>query len=176
MNYSMLQDWVTSWLAQLLLRRPPQSDPLSLVALAGALSAYLMAALLQARAAAGWKLAFGITTLDVVIMVLFSWFVLQLAGKSERFIQTLTALAGTGAVLGVLAIPLARQMAELQPGSAKIGAVSLGWLVLFAWSLAVQAHIFRHALSARFGAGVLLACLHTAIAISLLEFFFFGEG
>jgi hypothetical protein len=36
----------------------------------------------------------------------------------------------------------------------------------------VQAHIFRHALSSRYGIGLLVAGLHTVVAIVLLNYFF----
>ena len=48
----------------------------------------------------------------------------------------------------------------------------LAWLALLAWSIAVQAHIFRHALSTRYGIGLLLAGAHTILAIAILESLF----
>ncbi len=42
---------------------------------------------------------------------------------------------------------------------------------MLVWSVAVEAHIFRHALSSRYATGVLVACLHTALAITVLSYF-----
>ena len=44
----------------------------------------------------------------------------------------------------------------------------LAWLLMLVWSIAVQAHIFRHALSTAYGSGLLLAGLHTVLIVTLV--------
>jgi hypothetical protein len=164
--------WPLSWLEQCLMRRAPQDDPLSYSALLGSLAAYVILDLSQAGASSGWVVSVGMTVMDTLVMIVFTWTVLMVVKKSPRFIQTLTALAGTGAVLGVLGLPLVYQAAKAHQADGPSGALVLGWLVLLAWSIAVQAHIFRHALSTRYGIGLMVAALHTVLAISLLETLF----
>ena len=161
-----------SWLEQCLLRRAPQADPASISTLGWSLLAYATLDLLQARASSGWQTSLAMTTLDMLIMVLFSWAVLRLTKKSARYLQTLTALAGTGAVLGLVGLPLIQQVAQVHPDEGPAGTLVLGWLVLLVWSILVQAHIYRHALSIRYGAGLLVAGLQIVLLISLLEIFF----
>ena len=48
----------------------------------------------------------------------------------------------------------------------------MGWLMLLVWGISVQAHIFRHALSVRYGIGLMLAGLHTVLSIALIETLF----
>ncbi|MFQ5642472.1 MAG: hypothetical protein ACE5FQ_02120 [Thiogranum sp.] len=172
MEQKQVTKWLMSWLEQCLLRRAPQADPVSLAALGGALLAYLVMDLLQARASSGWPTSLAMTVLDTLVMILFSWSVLRLTKKTARYPQTLTALAGTGAVLGLIGLPLVRQAAQLQSGEGPTGALVLGWLMLLVWSVTVQAHIYRHALSARYAAGLLIAILHMVLVISLLETLF----
>lgn len=173
MNSNTLMRWATSWVEQLLLRRAPQDDGYSPQALAGALVAYLCVDLLQASSSSAWRVAWAITLTDTLVMVLFSWAVLQIAGKPARLVQTLTALTGTGVLLGLLGVPLVWQAARAhQDGGSASAAVLLGWLVLLIWAVAVQAHIFRHALSTRYGYGLMLAGLHSVIAIVTLETLF----
>jgi len=112
------------------------------------------------------------TALDALIMVLFSWSVLRLAKKSARYLQTLTALAGTGAVLGLVGLPLIQQAARAHPGEGPAGILVLGWLMLLVWTISVQAHIYRHALSTRYGMGLLVAGLQMVLVISLLAALF----
>jgi len=99
--------------------------------------------------------------------------VLAVAGKTVRLVQTLTALAGTGALLGLIGLPLIQQAAQAHQVEAGPSAgMVLAWLALLAWSIAVKAHILRHALSMRYGSGLLLAGVHTILAIAILESLF----
>jgi len=172
MDSNTLMSWSWSWVEQLLLRRAPQDDAFSRPALALALLAYMVVDLLQAFSSSAWAVASAITLTDTLIMAGFTWAVLQLAGKSPRLVQTLTALAGTGALLGIPGVPLVWHAVRAHQAGGPSAAVVAGWLVLLVWTVAVQAHIFRHALSVRYGFGLMIAGLHTVIAIYTLEIFF----
>ena len=67
---------------------------------------------------------------------------LQVRKLPERMPQTLSALAGTGIILGALAFGLLLQ-ADPEVNQPLLG---LTYLLLVGWSLAVDAHIYRHAL------------------------------
>jgi len=169
MNGKRIGRWLLSWLEQCLLRRAPQADPVSATAMGWSLLAYVALDLLQARASSDWQTSLGMSALDVLIMVLFSWSVLRLTKKTARYMQTLTALAGTGAVLGLVGLPLIQRAAQVHMDEGPSGTLVLGWLLLLVWSISVQAHIYRHALSTRYGAGLLVAGLQMVLVISLLE-------
>ncbi len=110
-----IKPWLVSWLQQCLLRRAPQDDPLSYSALQWSIASYMLMDLLQARASSDWSVSLRLTILDTLVMVLFVWTLLLLMKKSARFIQTLTALAGTGALLGVIGLPLIAHAAQAPP-------------------------------------------------------------
>lgn len=167
-----IQAQLFSWLEQCLLRRAPQDDVLSWQRLQWALFAYIALDLAQARVSSDWMLSLGMTVLDTLILILFSWSVLRIAGKTVRYPQALTALAGTGVILGFLGLPLTLRAAQLHAGAGPDIALAMGWLLLLGWNIAVQAHIYRHALSASYGAGLLVAGAQTVLAISLLETLF----
>ena len=169
MRTDLIQRWLLSWLQQCLLRRAPQDDPLSYSALQWSIAGYALLDLLQAGAGSDWSVSVGMTVLDILVMVLFVWTVLLLGKKSARFSQTLTALAGTGVVLGLLGLPLILLATGAQGAGDPAAVVVLGWLLLLFWSIAVEAHILRHALSTGYGTGLLLAGLHTVLIIILLE-------
>jgi hypothetical protein len=162
-----------SWLQQCLLHRAPQDDPQSYPMMMLGLAAYAVMDLLQARASSSWQLSLAMTAADTLLVVLFARVVLMVARKPERYVQTLTALAGTGAIVGLVGLPLV-QMAERsrqleQPVG---GGLLLAWLLLVGWSVTVQAHIFRHALSTGIGIGLLVAGLHLVLAIGLFRLAF----
>ena len=171
-NSNEFKSWLMSWFEQCLLRRAPQDDALSYRALLWALFAYVVIDLVQASMTSVWGVSLGMTVLDTVVLVVFTWLVLRVMGRSARFVQTLTAVAGTGALLGLVAMPLVLQASRANQGDGQTGTLVLGWLVMLVWSITVQANIFRHALSTRYGAGLLVAGLHTVLVIALLDYFF----
>jgi cytochrome b len=172
MRTDPIKRWLVSWLQQCLLRRAPQDDPLSYSALQWSIVAYVLMDLLQARASSDWPASLGLTTRDTLVLVLFAWTVLLLMKKSARLVQTLTALAGTGTVLGIVGLPLILQAAQTQAEDGPAGILVLAWLLMLVWSIAVQANIFRHALSTAYGSGLLLAGLHTVLIVTLVETLF----
>jgi hypothetical protein len=83
----------------------------------------------------------------------------------ERLAQTLSALAGTGAILGALAFPLLIQADpdQNQPILAMV------WFGVFIWSLVVDGHIYRSALSITLPQGLLVAVLLLGASYVLIE-------
>jgi hypothetical protein len=81
--------------------------------------------------------------------------ILRLRGYGVRLAQTWAALAGTGLLFGLLSVLLLLTAVpdRNQP------LLALVWLAAFIWSLTVDAHIYRHALSTRWSQGILLAIL-----------------
>lgn len=89
---------------------------------------------------------------------------LKIRGLGTRTPQTISALAGTGFVFGLLSLIV---LSGFQPGQPQQN-VAMAYLALFLWSLAVDAHIYRRALSTNLSMGVLLAVLVFAANIVLL--------
>ena len=102
---------------------------------------------------------------SVTIQFLITALLLQFRRQGSRFAQTVTALAGTGLAFGAISI-LIVLMAE--PGAANPG-LALLWYGTFLWSLGVDAHIYRHALSITMSLGVLVAVLIFALNFIVIE-------
>jgi len=109
---------------------------------------------------------------SLVLLIAVPWLLLAGRGLRARYVQTLGALAGTGALFTLFFLPVAlwaqQHMAGVAPGDELSGPqMAAGWLVLglLGWRLAVNAHILRLALDAPRAAGILLA-----LAWFLLEF------
>jgi hypothetical protein len=75
--------------------------------------------------------------------------------QAARIPQTISALAGTGTIFGLLAYAL---LSQAQAGQPQPG-LATTYLALFVWSLAVDAHIYRQALAIKMSLGVLVAVL-----------------
>lgn len=93
---------------------------------------------------------------------------LRMKNLGGRVQQTLTAMAGTGILFGLISIPL---LLQFKPDTDQPG-LALAYLGLFAWSLAVDGHIYRYALSIKMSMGVLTAVLIFALNFMLLKSMF----
>lgn len=98
---------------------------------------------------------------QVIIIALL----LQARQFPSRLPQTLSALSGTGFIFGLFSLLILSRVDTDQPQPD----LALFYLVLFGWSLLVDAHIYRHALSIKMNIGVLLAVLIFAANFMLLN-------
>ena len=105
---------------------------------------------------------------SVALQFLVVALLLQLRQQFSRFSQTITALAGTGLIFGAVSILI---VIQVEPGKAAPG-LALLWYGTFLWSLAVDAHIYRHALSITMSLGVLVAVVMFALNFFIIEMMF----
>ena len=93
--------------------------------------------------------------------------VLGARGHHARIEQTLIALLGSGLVLGLVAWPVVTWLHVARTTRVDVGAPALLWLPVFVWSLLVSAHVYRHALSVRFGVGFLVTVVYVGLVLSV---------
>ncbi len=149
-----------------LFRRGPQDLPAS---------SFLLYLTLGAYAGSNFLLALGTYTpvtavmaslTDAALLAALTLSLLYLHGRGARVLQTLAALAGTGTVLAVLALPPIYWLpVHTAPG--ELSLPSLAVLVLVVWSLAIIGHIIRHALGTRLIVGLMVAMMFYWVAASV---------
>jgi len=88
---------------------------------------------------------------------------------SARIIQTLTALAGTNSLLGILIIPVLFWLEQIGLNEGDTSLPVLLLLGLIVWNLAVSAHILRHALAVPFFIGFFLTVVMYFLTVSILS-------
>lgn len=152
-----------------LLRRGPQDLPTSSILLGIALTAHMLMAVLFVAAYEGVVKAFLSGALDTVILAALTGCLLYTQRRSARFVQTLTALAGTGAIITLVTLPISGWFLGTGPESREGGLAILLLLMVTAWSVAVVGHILRHALSAPYFVGLVLAIVFLAVSIFVLR-------
>jgi hypothetical protein len=143
-------------------RRGPQDLPASPLLLALVTAAYVAVSAVQLlmlhEAGPTW---FVFVVVDPVLLICGTWLLLRLFQHPERFLQTATAVLGTGALLG-LAVYLPLQWildaAGATPESTLAGIAALALVVMFAL---VTGRILQLAMD---------ASLFTGVAISLTYF------
>jgi hypothetical protein len=155
-----------------LLRAAPQDLPASRMLLGVALGLYLLFAWLLAIPAYGQARAMPLALLDAALLIAFIQTVLYLRSRGARILQTLTAMAGSGSLLGLLALPLVLWGQPSQAEGQVGGLLLYLWLLLLVWNLLVAGHILRHALSTSLGIGVGVALLYALFSMQCVNWLF----
>jgi len=167
---------ITIWLDICLLRAGPQDLPASRTLLGLTVGSYLLVSLLLSLPGFPGGTAVLVAVLDLGLLVAFTTALLYFFGKWARLQQTLTALTGTGTLLGMLALPMVYLLSQGPEENFIAGLAALFWLFLFGWSLLVVAHIMRHALSIPFPYAIGIAVLYTLVALQLMAALFPGQA
>ena len=114
------------------------------------------------------------------LLLVLPWILLALRQRTERYVQTLSAFAGTGILFSLVYVPIALKSAALPPpvaGQAPSGEqLLIAWaaLLVVGWKLAINGHIWRHALDWPRAAGLLLAVGLFLAEVGLMRSLFAG--
>ncbi len=155
-----------------LLRRGPQDLPLSGILLAITLIAHTVMSILLSNVSLSAASALLSGVVDTVLLVVLTGALLTVQRRNARVIQTVTALAGTGAIITLVALPVSGWLHGADQAAGEGGFALLLLLILTGWSLAVAGHIFRHALSVPYFLGLVLAAVFYWISISVFRALF----
>ena len=125
-----------------LFKKGPQDVPYSPVLLHIMLLVDAAISFLMLSIGSQWPTALLQAGVGITLVLGFSWIMLYLGRRMERFYQTSCALLGTDALISFLALP---GTASLMTGRMTLLAFSV-MLGLMAWHWAVTGHIIRNAL------------------------------
>ena len=116
--------------------------------------------------------AFQVGLLDSALLVVFIQSLLLLLQRNARILQTLTAMAGSGCLLGLIALPLVLWGQPSEAEEQVSGLLLYAWLLLLVWNLLVAGHILRHALSTSLAIGIGVALLYALFSMQLVAVLF----
>jgi hypothetical protein len=114
--------------------------------------------------------------LAIAESVLYSGFVfviLALHRKSERFVQTISAILGTNAIIQLIALPLFVSSGQITTNVAETSnTIMVALLLVGGWSFAVSVFVLKEALEVRIAAAVLttLGCQMATLIILVMLF------
>jgi hypothetical protein len=146
----------------------PRSTALLLVATLANASFSLLIYQLEAPFPAALFKALLKALLEVAVLYTLTYALLFLMSYGRRFVQTMTALMGSGAILGAVALAT-MLLAPVLP--AEVGLAMLR--VNFFLNLLIIAHVLRHAVGTFFLVGLLFAF---GYALLLNKFFRFADA
>ncbi len=142
-----------------LLRANPQDLPTSNLIVGLALAAHFLANVLTGLDGANPQNALIAGAMDTLLLVALTHTGLMLRRLRERTRQTLTALAGCGALLAVFA------WAVVTAAEAVTAHAWVVWVPFLFWFLAVYGHILRQAFNVTLGVGLLLATGYVLLSL-----------
>jgi hypothetical protein len=150
-----------------LLRRGPQHLPASNGLLGLAALAYVLAGLLTTVSALGVPRAAMAGVVDAGVTAALASSLLLVHGHTPRIRQTITALFGVGTLISLLAMPVTGWLHRVHEAGEVAALPVLLMLGLIAWSLAVTAHVLRHALSTHYVVGLVAAVVFLWISVAI---------
>ena len=146
-------------------RSAPQDLPYSKFLMSLCVGCYFIVGFIVAVADQPFGQSIIITSADTGLLVGLAYLGLWVRDSIPRATQTITALAGTGALFELVGWPLVTYLQNLQEGETSGLALLLPGLVI--WNIAVIGNILKHALEIPMwiGTGIALLYIYTAIRV-----------
>jgi hypothetical protein len=143
-----------------LLRAKPQDLPTSNHLMLAALIAYGLADVIGALDMLSLGSAALAAAVDTLLLIVATHLALRWRDVENRFPQTLSALAGCGALLSLLAWAASSLTREWLPPP-------WVWVPFLVWYTLVFGHVLRHALSMALPAGVAVSLLYIILSMGV---------
>ena len=148
-----------------LLKYRPQDIPASRELLALSIVLYFLLDFLLANLDENITQALPAALIDTMFLLVFVLLLMLLRRKVNRWTQTVTALAGTGIVFGLLLMPAVIALPEPDAMTAIQQILSILLYLVLIWYVVVLAHIFRHAMSSSFALGVFVSITYLLMGV-----------
>jgi hypothetical protein len=157
-------------------RRGPQDLPVSRLLLALAVAGYVVVSVVQLallrESAATWAF---FLVVDPLLLLGWTWLVLRIFGKNERFLQTATAVFGASAVLGfAMYLPLQLLLTASGQEAASGASQAVALLLIVAFAL-VTGRILKLATDTSLFTGVAMSLTYFMV-VNLLVGLLRGPG
>lgn len=150
-------------------RNKPQDLPQSQELLLLSLLAYVIINFLLTLNVANAGLAISSSLLETALVCIITVVLLRLNRHPERLLKTLMAIAGTGCVIGIIALPLFYLVFVIQPGGFMQSIVLLLYLSLLVWNIVIMGNILRYALETTLGIGIVFAVIYIILTSMLVN-------
>jgi len=159
---------VRFWFELCLLRAAPQDISASRTVLGVSVCCYALVSVLVTTLSSGFHDGVRVALLELLLLAIFAGGLLYLFGRPARISQTLSALTGSGSLLGLPALLLV-----MVSGSGPVTPpLATGWMLLLLWNLLVNAHILRHALSGSLAIGAGFSLLYDLLSLQVIGWLF----
>jgi hypothetical protein len=101
---------------------------------------------------------------------------LNLKGVLARYQQTLTALAGGLALVGLVSLPVTGWLFWAQTHEADVGLPALLLLGILVWNIMLVAHVLRYALDVSLPLALVFSMAYMFVSLGVLNSLFMQPG
>ena len=108
--------------------------------------------------------------IQTALLMFLANLVLWIKKTPERYHQTMTALCSTGAIIGLIALPIMSYIATSGTAGVDSDSLSFGflvWLVLILWETIVIAHILKHSMDIPMIAGLSASFVYMYLSFAI---------
>lgn len=158
------------------LRANPQDIPSSTFLMVLALLSYGLFSLLISIIEIPIGNAILSSSVDTLLLMGLAIVSLWIRNLPERKTQTITALAGTGTLLQLVAWPILFWLSQDNDTLSEFSLLRWILLILVFWNVVVIAHILRHALSVTYTIGAGIALLYVYLSIRIADILFIAAS
>lgn len=144
-----------------LLRAGPEDLPASPILFRALLAVYFALGIVVNQLQSTLHDSVLLTGIELIVMLFVVAILLHARRLSARYQQTISAMAGTGSLFAILALPLLSVIAGSEADFDVSPIIMALLVVLMLWSLLVTAHIFRRALDVGPGQAVIITVVYT---------------
>ena len=116
------------------------------------------------------------SVVEIVFVLLVINILLQSRGLTHRYLQTVTAIAGTSSCISIIALPVMMLFYFFEGSEDVRVTVLAAWLMILLtlWSLAVTSHIFKQALAIKQGTAMVIAVAYVILLMTVIRFVLTG--
>lgn len=150
-----------------LFRSGPDSLPANNQLTQWVLLCYFCVSVLMNQIDMSMRISLWIGISDLLVLMAFLYLLLRFNHLLPRYQQTLSAMAGTGSLLGLLSMPLLWAFHQYAEKTDAANFILFSLMLVMFWSLMVTAHIIRRTLETSAPKAVALTMLYVVIAIVL---------
>lgn len=163
--FSLIQPFVNL----LLFRAGPQDMPASESVLKIALISCFVTDVLGAMSTLGLSLSMILSAGQIGLLAVFVFLLLKLNDKTDRWLQTLSAIFGALALINIASLPFIQNLSLVEDGKLIVTPKLMLVGVLQLWFFITMARILKDAIEIRMGRAVLLTFLIVNIVPVLLS-------
>ncbi|EIJ42405.1 hypothetical protein BegalDRAFT_1523 [Beggiatoa alba B18LD] len=149
-------------------RIAPQHLPYSPVLLWGCMLCYVLLNIPLLAMQLDFPTALLLSLLEIALLAFVVASLLYIVKLLPRFVQTLTAIAGTGSLFGLLGMPISLFIYVQQSNNEPVEFSAIILTALVIWQLAIYIHIFRHALNLTIFFSVIVTFVVLSLVATLL--------
>ena len=178
-----MTQWLRFYFDLCLLKAAPQDAPASKSAFYTTIFAYIVLGTFLTSFNQSLLPSIIVALLQTALFVFVTNLIMWIKKTPERFIQTVTALLGTGVFIATFAIPIVVLGTSSPEGVETQSPISFLWMlsvVLIVWETVVIAHILHHAMVipklAAYGAALIYMYLSFTVTIRILKVMSYSLG